>query len=164
MEAPVRRMTTVFATLLVVLLVLHHPLMGQMPMGALSTPTIVDHGADMPRPPMLRDDGAMSGHGAAIAGPMTPRDGAAMGVVPTPSVANATCPACALSCPLMHGLLPDRRDLPRVAPRAGGSCTVASTATVASTVAVIGVARAEGAQTRVPTARMQCAVLQVLLL
>jgi hypothetical protein len=166
MEAPVRRMTTVCATLLILLLVLHHPLMGQMPMGALSTLSSAEHGAGVPRPPMRRDDVAMSGHGAAMAVPLTPRDGVAMGVLPTPSVAQATCPSCALSCPLMYGLPPDRRVLPCVAPRAGGSCTAAPTATVASTVAVIGLAGAEWAHTptRAPTAQKRCALLQVLLL
>ncbi len=73
-----RRAVTGLATLLVVLLALHHPLMGYMPMDGTASQSMAAPG------------GAISSDMSMLVPPAT------------------ACPGCAMTCPLMDGIMPDR--------------------------------------------------------
>ncbi len=93
------RMTAGVATLLALLLLLHHPLMGLMPM----TPAAGLPGRGM--------GSAMAASSSALS-----PSGASAAVAATGAQAVSACAACAMTCPLMNGITPARP-----APRSPGA-------------------------------------------
>ena len=140
-----RRTVVTLAAMLVVLLVLHHPLMGLVPMDTAHASAVPDHGSAVVIP--AADDGSMSM--VSVAGHW-----------------RSFCPACEMACPLMHGVVPGRLTLQSSAPRTDWTVTAAPSAAVHTTSALRQSARvlAASATRRAPSSSARRAVLQVFLL
>jgi hypothetical protein len=144
-----RRAMTGPATLLVLLLMLHHPSMGLMPM----TPTA-----------------GLSGHGLAaaassVAMPMGGASGAASSrTMGTQGVSS--CSGCAMTCPLMDGITPHRSALRSPTPYRAGHAAWPPTAAavVTPTLAYAAHNLVVGVTEHIPAQRTRRAILQVYLL
>jgi len=142
-----RHAMTGLATLLVLLLMLHHPSMGLMPM----TPTA-----------------GLSGHGLAaaassVAMPMGSASRAGS-VARTQDAADCSC--CAMTCPLMDGITPHRSALRSPTPHRAGHVAWPPTAAavVTPTLAYAAHNLVVGVTEHIPAQRTRRAILQVYLL
>ena len=140
-----RRALITLAALLIVLLVLHHPLMGLVPMNTAHASAVPDHGSAVVIP--AADDGSIS-------------------MVPVAGHGRSFCPACEMACPLMHGVAPSRLTLRSSAPLTDWTVTAAPFAAVHTPPALRQSARglATSATSRAPSSSARRAVLQVFLL
>ena len=140
-----RRAVVTLAALLVVLLVLHHPLMGLVPVDTAHASAAPHQGSGVII--AAADDGCMSM--ASVVGDEC-----------------SFCPACAMACPLMHGVAPGRLTLRSSAPRTDWTVTAAPFAAVHTSPALQQTARglAAFATRRAPSSSARRAVLQVFLL
>lgn len=103
------------AVLLCALLLLHHPLMSLTPMTLMPVPS--GHGMSMVMTtPSMVGTSERSAHGTAVAGD------------------RCACPACAMTCPLMEGVTPDRPALnpPAHSPHPGGQTACISPSAIAT--------------------------------
>ena len=135
-----RRALVTLAAMLVVLLVLHHPLMGLVPMDTEHASAVPDLGSAVVI--AAADDGSVAGDECSF------------------------CPACAMPCPLMHGVAPGRLTLRSFAPRTDWTLTAAPFAAVHTPPALRQSARSLAAAPtkRAPSSSARRAVLQVFLL
>ncbi len=144
-----RRAVTGLAALLVVLLALHHPLMGLMPM------TLA---AGLPS----------QGMGAAIttSSSAMPLDRAAGVASPAGIQDVSACSGCTMTCPLMNGITPDRTALRSPGAHRGGHTVWPPTATIWATPTSVYAARNLLARSAgsIPDQRTRRAILQVYLL
>jgi hypothetical protein len=140
-----RRTVVTLAAMLVVLLVLHHPLMGLVPMDTAHASVVPDHGSAVVIP--AADDGSMSMLSVAAHG-------------------RSFCPACEMACPLMHGVAPGRLTLRSSVPHTDWNVAAAPFAAVHTPPALRQSTRvlATSATSRVPSSSARRAVLQVFLL
>jgi hypothetical protein len=140
-----RRALVTLAALLVVLLVLHHPLMGLVPMDTAHASAVPDHGSAVVI--AATDDGCMS-------------------MVSVAEHECSFCPACEMPCPLMHGVAPGRLTVRTSAPRTDWTATAAPFAAAHTPPALRQAARglAASAARRAPSSSARRAVLQVFLL
>jgi hypothetical protein len=140
-----RRAVATLAVMLVVLLVLHHPLMGLLLMDTAHASAVPDHGSAV----VIRaaDDGSMS-------------------MVPVAGHGRSFCPACEMACPLMLGVAPGRLTLRSSVPCADWTVTTAPFAAVHTPPALQQPPRvlAASATRRTPSSSARRAVLQVFLL
>jgi hypothetical protein len=139
------RVVVTLAALLVVLLVLHHPLMGLVPTDTAHASAVPDHGSAVVI--AAADDGCMS-------------------MVSVAGDECSFCPACEMACPLMHGVAPSCLTLRSSAPRTDWTVTAAPFAAVHTSPALQQTARglAAFATRRAPSSSARRAVLQVFLL
>ncbi len=141
------RTTAGVALLLALMLLLHHPLMGLTPM----TPAAGLFGQGM---------------GAAMAAPslVAPPVGAAVAVTATQAV--FACADCAMTCPLMNGVTPDRLALRSPGTQRAGQTPGSPLAAVGAPPTAIYAAynRAARSAGPIPDQRTRRAILQVYLL
>lgn len=135
------------AGLLVVLLVLHHPMMGLAPLATVSA-------AARPVP----------GPTAVV----TSAGDATMSMAPTVAVGHghASCPICVMACPLMHGVAPNRPTVGAPASVVYGMTTAMPSVVAFAPPAFAPSVRAHAATaaSRALPSRVRRAVLQVFLL
>ncbi len=146
------RATAGVATLLALMLLLHHPLMGLMPMTP-ATPTAGLPGRGM-GPAMAASSSTLLPSGASAA------------VTATGAQAVSACAACAMTCPLMNGITPGRPALRSPGAERDGHATWPPTASVWATPPSVYAARhlmVRGARP-IPDQRTRRAILQVYLL
>ncbi len=152
-----RRATARIAAFLALLLLLHHPLMGLMPM----TPATGLSGQGM-GPAMAASSSVMPPVGASAAVAAT---GAAMGTA-TGTQAISDCAACAMTCPLMNGIMPGRPALRSPSAQRDGQAPWPPLAAVGAPSMPPFVARNLAARIAgpIPDQRTRRAILQVYLL
>jgi hypothetical protein len=140
-----RRALVTLAAMLVVLLVLHHPLMGLLPVDTAHASAVPDHGSAVVI--AAADDRCMSMASAA-------------------EHECSFCPACEKPCPLMHGVAPGRLTVRTSAPRTDWSPTAVPFAATHTPPALRQAGRglAASAARRAPSSSARRAVLQVFLL
>jgi hypothetical protein len=141
---------------LLVLLVVHHPLMGLMP-AMSATPPLSATGSMA----------ATSMHGQPTAAAMTASDSIPMGTAGAASVDGhgVACPSCLETC-LMHAVAPDRSTLRLASPPTWGPLPGSGDSALAARPSnvCVGDILSAGAMRRAPSARARRAILQVFLL
>ena len=146
----VRRATVGVAALLTLMLLLHHPLMGLAPMTPMAG--LSGHGL-----PMAASSVAMPMGGASRA----TRAAATAGTQDT-----SVCAGCAMTCPLMDGVTPDRSALPLSTSQRAGHAAWPPVAAIRATLPSRGTLGdpTTGAAGHTPAQRTRRAILQVYLL
>jgi len=146
----VRRATVGVAALLTLMLLLHHPLMGLAPMTPIT--------------PMA----GLSGHGLPMAASSVamPMGGASRAAATAGTQDTSACVGCAMTCPLMDGVTPDRSALPSSTSQRAGHAAWPPVAAIRAALPSRGALGdpTTGAAGHTPAQRTRRAILQVYLL